>query len=68
MQLRRLFSNPRIESGTVHSCASKAEGLERAKSMIERMFQEIEVGKVYTGKDGLMRQAVSISARRSLRF
>jgi polyribonucleotide nucleotidyltransferase len=26
------------------------EGLERAKSMIERMFQEIEVGKVYTGK------------------
>jgi polyribonucleotide nucleotidyltransferase len=38
------------DDGTVHIYASKAEGLERAKSMIERMFQEIEVGKVYTGK------------------
>jgi polyribonucleotide nucleotidyltransferase len=38
------------DDGTVHIYASKAEGLERAKSMIERMFQEIEVGKIYTGK------------------
>jgi polyribonucleotide nucleotidyltransferase len=38
------------DDGTVHIYASKAEGLERAKSMIERMFQEIEVGKTYTGK------------------
>ena len=38
------------DDGTVHIYASKQEGLERAKSMIERMFQEIEVGKVYTGK------------------
>jgi polyribonucleotide nucleotidyltransferase len=38
------------DDGTVHIYASKMEGLERAKSMIERMFQEIEVGKVYTGK------------------
>jgi polyribonucleotide nucleotidyltransferase len=38
------------DDGTVHIYASKAEGLERAKAMIERMFQEIEVGKVYTGK------------------
>ncbi len=38
------------DDGTVHIYASKAEGLERAKAMIERMFQEIEVGKVYVGK------------------
>jgi polyribonucleotide nucleotidyltransferase len=38
------------DDGTVHIYASKQEGLERAKSMIDRMFQEIEVGKVYTGK------------------
>jgi polyribonucleotide nucleotidyltransferase len=38
------------DDGTVHIYASKAEGLERARSMIERMFQEIEVNKVYTGK------------------
>ncbi len=38
------------DDGTVHIYASKAEGLERAKSMIERMFQEIEVNKMYTGK------------------
>ncbi|MCW1885810.1 polyribonucleotide nucleotidyltransferase [Luteolibacter flavescens] len=38
------------DDGTVHIYASKEEGLLRAKSLIERMFQEIEVGKVYTGK------------------
>jgi polyribonucleotide nucleotidyltransferase len=38
------------DDGTVHIYASKQEGLERAKAMIDRMFQEIEVGKVYTGK------------------
>ncbi len=34
----------------MHIYASKQEGLDRAKAMIDRMFQEIEVGKVYTGK------------------
>ncbi|MCW1923454.1 polyribonucleotide nucleotidyltransferase [Luteolibacter arcticus] len=38
------------DDGTVHIYASKEEGLLRAKSLIERMFQEIEVGKIYTGK------------------
>ncbi|WP_193214364.1 polyribonucleotide nucleotidyltransferase [Luteolibacter marinus] len=38
------------DDGTVHIYASKQEGLERAKALIDRMFQEIEVGKVYTGK------------------
>ncbi|MBK1882678.1 polyribonucleotide nucleotidyltransferase [Luteolibacter pohnpeiensis] len=38
------------DDGTVHIYASKQEGLERAKSMIDRMFQEIEVGKTYTGR------------------
>jgi polyribonucleotide nucleotidyltransferase len=38
------------DDGTVHIYASKAEGLERARDMIERMFQEIEVNKIYTGK------------------
>ncbi len=37
------------DDGTVHIYASKQEGLERAKSMIDRMFQEIEVGQTYTG-------------------
>lgn len=38
------------DDGTVHIYASKQEGLERAKSMIDRMFQEIEVGQTYTGR------------------
>ncbi|MDA0767641.1 MAG: polyribonucleotide nucleotidyltransferase [Verrucomicrobia bacterium] len=38
------------DDGTVHIYASKRESLERAKEMIEQMFAEIEVGKVYTGK------------------
>ena len=38
------------DDGTVHIYASKEEGLLRAKALIERMFQEIEVGKIYTGK------------------
>lgn len=38
------------DDGTVHIYASKQEGLERAKALIDRMFQEIEVGKIYTGK------------------
>ena len=38
------------DDGTVHIYASKQEGLERAKAMIDRMFQEIEVGMVYTGR------------------
>jgi polyribonucleotide nucleotidyltransferase len=38
------------DDGTVHIYCNKAEGLERAKSMIERMFAEIEINKVYTGK------------------
>jgi len=38
------------DDGTVHIYASKQQGLDRAKDMIDRMFQEIEVGKVYTGK------------------
>ncbi len=38
------------DDGTVHIYASKQQGLDRAKEMIDRMFQEIEVGKVYTGK------------------
>ncbi len=38
------------DDGTVHIYASKEEGLNRAKELIERMFQEIEVGKVYTGR------------------
>lgn len=38
------------DDGTVHIYASKQEGLERAKSMIDRMFQEIEVGNTYTGR------------------
>ncbi|MFT4176967.1 MAG: polyribonucleotide nucleotidyltransferase [Luteolibacter sp.] len=38
------------DDGTVHIYASKQEGLDRAKAMIDRMFAEIEVGKTYTGK------------------
>jgi polyribonucleotide nucleotidyltransferase len=38
------------DDGTVHIYASKQQGLDRAKEMIDRMFQEIEIGKVYTGK------------------
>ena len=37
------------DDGTVHIYASRQEGLERCKSMIDRMFQEIEVGQTYTG-------------------
>lgn len=38
------------DDGTVHIYASKKEGLERALFLVKRMFQEIEVGMVYTGK------------------
>lgn len=37
------------DDGTVHIYASKEEGLNRAKELIDRMFAEIEVGTVYTG-------------------
>jgi len=37
------------DDGTVHIYASKEEGLNRAKELIERIFAEIEVGKIYTG-------------------
>ena len=37
------------DDGTVHIYASKEEGLKRAKELIERIFAEIEVGKIYTG-------------------
>lgn len=38
------------DDGTVHIYASKQEGLDRAKALIDRIFAEIEIGKVYTGK------------------
>jgi polyribonucleotide nucleotidyltransferase len=38
------------DDGTVHIYASKQVGLDRAKAMIDRMFAEIEVGQVYTGR------------------
>jgi polyribonucleotide nucleotidyltransferase len=38
------------DDGTVHIYASKQAGLDRAKEMINRMFQEIEVGQTYTGR------------------
>ena len=38
------------DDGTVHIYASKQQGLDRAKEMIDRMLAEIEVGKIYTGK------------------
>ncbi len=37
------------DDGTVHIYASKEEGLNRAKELIDRIFAEIEVGTVYTG-------------------
>lgn len=38
------------DDGTVHIYAAKQEGLDRALYLIKRMFQEIEVGELYTGK------------------
>ena len=38
------------DDGTVRIYASKAEGLERAKQMIARIFAEIEVGQIYQGR------------------
>ena len=38
------------EDGTVHIYASKQEGLDCATNMIKRMFAEIEVGALYSGK------------------
>ena len=38
------------DDGTVHIYASKKEGLEAAKNMIDMMFAEVEIGKTYTGK------------------
>jgi polyribonucleotide nucleotidyltransferase len=38
------------DDGTVHIYASKQEGLEAAKNMINMMFAEVEIGKTYTGK------------------
>lgn len=38
------------DDGTVHIYSSKQEGLDRALYLIKRMFQEIEVGQIYTGK------------------
>lgn len=38
------------DDGTVHIYASKQEGLDRALYLIKRMFQEIEIGQLYTGK------------------
>lgn len=38
------------EDGTVRIYASKQEGLDRALYLIKRMFQEIEIGELYTGK------------------
>ncbi len=38
------------DDGTVHVYAAKQEGLDRAVQLITRMFEEIEVGKLYTGK------------------
>lgn len=38
------------DNGNVQIFASKPESMERAKSLIERMFAEVEIGKVYTGK------------------
>lgn len=38
------------DDGTVHIYASKQEGLEAAKNMIDMMFAEVEVGTTYTGK------------------
>ena len=38
------------DDGTVHIYASKNESLERAKEMINQMFAEVEIGKIYDGK------------------
>ncbi len=38
------------DDGTVHIYASKNESLERAKDMVNQMFAEVEVGKIYDGK------------------
>jgi len=38
------------DDGTVHIYASKEEGLNAAKEMIDQMFAEVEIGKTYTGK------------------
>ena len=38
------------ENGTVHVYAIKPEGLKRAMEMIKRIFAEVEVGMVYTGR------------------
>ena len=38
------------DDGTVHVYAAKEESLNRAFQMIEGMFAEIEIGKLYTGK------------------
>ncbi len=38
------------DDGTVHVYAAKEASLNRAFEMIEGMFAEIEVGKIYTGK------------------
>jgi polyribonucleotide nucleotidyltransferase len=38
------------DDGTVLIYASKAEGLQRAKEMVERVGKEIEVGQIYFGK------------------
>lgn len=38
------------EDGTVRIYASKQEGLDRALYLIDRMFKEIEIGELYTGK------------------
>ncbi|MDC0088338.1 polyribonucleotide nucleotidyltransferase [Akkermansiaceae bacterium] len=37
------------DDGTVHVYASKKESLDRAMEMIKQMFEEVEVGTVYTG-------------------
>jgi len=38
------------DDGTVHIYAAKEESLNRAFEMVDGMFAEIEVGKLYTGK------------------
>lgn len=38
------------EDGTVRIYAGRQEGLDRALYLIDRMFKEIEVGELYTGK------------------
>ena len=38
------------DDGTVHVYAAQAESLNKAKTMIEQMFAEVEVGVTYTGK------------------